>query len=289
MTVMKHRVGSVSKRGSVLETSRTRNCCIFIRASSSSSSAAAASIPSSSSSYCSSTSNVRRKTLKTLQYGENNRRRLNKKNTNKFREECITKVNAAAGGADTNGMSVEGTKTGGSPLYAVWKFTRPHTIRGTILGSVALTSRVLLENVEAIRLALIPRALCGVIALLCANAFIVGINQIYDVKIDKVNKPYLPIAAGELSTSTAWILILSLGGIGLTIVHLLFGQHIAMLYTLSLIIGVVYSVPPLRLKQRPLPAMGCIVLCRGFLLNYGVNDATSAGKSAVKNMNLSLS
>jgi len=108
------------------------------------------------------------------------------------------------------------------------------------------------------------------------HAFIVGINQIYDVKIDQVNKPYLPIAAGELSTSTAWMLILVLGGLGLTIVHLLFGQHIALLYTLSLVIGVVYSVPPLRLKQRPLPAMACIVLCRGFLLNYGVNDATSA-------------
>lgn len=27
---------------------------------------------------------------------------------------------------------------------------------------------------------------------------------------------------------------------------------------------------------RPLPAMACIVLCRGFLLNYGVNDAACA-------------
>lgn len=41
--------------------------------------------------------------------------------------------------------------------------------------------------------------MAGVVALLCANAFIVGINQIYDVKIDEVNKPYLPIAAGEMS------------------------------------------------------------------------------------------
>ena len=56
----------------------------------------------------------------------------------------------------------------------------------------------------------------------------------------------------------------------------LFGQHIALLYTLSLVVGAVYSVPPLRLKQRPLPAMACIVLCRGFLLNYGVNDAALA-------------
>ena len=196
---------------------------------------------------------------------------------------ATTKAQADASDASPSSSSSSSSSSDPSEarglLHAVWKFTRPHTIRGTILGSVALTSRVLLENVDAIQLSLVPRALAGVVALLCANAFIVGINQIYDVKIDKVNKPYLPIAAGELSTSTAWMLILILGGLGLTIVHLLFGQHIALLYTLSLVIGVVYSVPPLRLKQRPLPAMACIVLCRGFLLNYGVNDATSAGKT----------
>lgn len=46
---------------------------------------------------------------------------------------------------------------------------------------------------------LAPRALLGLVALLCGNGFIVGINQIYDVDIDQVNKPYLPIASGEHS------------------------------------------------------------------------------------------
>ena len=36
----------------------------------------------------------------------------------------------------------------------------------------------------------------GVLALLCGNGYIVGINQIYDVDIDIVNKPFLPIASG---------------------------------------------------------------------------------------------
>ncbi len=36
----------------------------------------------------------------------------------------------------------------------------------------------------------------GVLALVCGNGYIVGINQIYDVDIDTVNKPFLPIAAG---------------------------------------------------------------------------------------------
>lgn len=54
--------------------------------------------------------------------------------------------------------------------------------------------------------ALLPRALLGVLALLCGNGYIVGINQIYDVDIDAVNKPFLPVAAGELSAGTAWVL-----------------------------------------------------------------------------------
>ena len=43
---------------------------------------------------------------------------------------------------------------------------------------------------------LLPRALLGVLCLLCGNGYIVGINQIYDVDIDTVNKPFLPVAAG---------------------------------------------------------------------------------------------
>jgi hypothetical protein len=39
----------------------------------------------------------------------------------------------------------------------------------------------------------------ALVPALLMNVAIVGINQIYDVDIDKVNKPYLPLASGELS------------------------------------------------------------------------------------------
>ena len=50
---------------------------------------------------------------------------------------------------------------------------------------------------------LLPRAALGVLALLAGNGYIVGINQVYDVNIDKVNKPFLPVAAGESSSPGA--------------------------------------------------------------------------------------
>ena len=58
-------------------------------------------------------------------------------------------------------------------------------------------TRALLETPQAIDWALLPRALLGLVALLCGNGYIVGINQIYDVDIDRTNKPFLPVAAGK--------------------------------------------------------------------------------------------
>lgn len=56
------------------------------------------------------------------------------------------------------------------------------------MASIVGVTRVLLENPGKISFKLIPKAFIGLIALLCGNAYIVGINQIYDVKIDEVYK-----------------------------------------------------------------------------------------------------
>ncbi len=39
----------------------------------------------------------------------------------------------------------------------------------------------------------------ALVPALLMNICIVGLNQLYDVEIDRVNKPYLPLASGELS------------------------------------------------------------------------------------------
>ena len=171
---------------------------------------------------------------------------------------------------------VEGTYSSRGFLGAFWKFLRPHTIRGTILGSSAVTVRALIEAPEAIDIGLVPRALIGVLALICGNGFIVGINQIYDVEIDQVNKPFLPIAAGELSATKAWALCLALAAAGTSIAAGFFGPFIGALYVFGLFLGTVYSVPPLRLKRFAVPAFLIIATVRGFLLNFGVYSAVRA-------------
>ncbi|XP_050383322.1 homogentisate solanesyltransferase, chloroplastic [Argentina anserina] len=159
---------------------------------------------------------------------------------------------------------------------ACWRFLRPHTIRGTALGSTALVTKALIENSHLIKWSLLFKAFSGLFALLCGNGYIVGINQIYDIKIDKVNKPYLPIAAGDLSVKSAWLLVIFFAVTGLLVVGFNFGPFITSLYSLGLFLGTIYSVPPFRMKKFPVAAFLIIATVRGFLLNFGVYYATRA-------------
>lgn len=159
---------------------------------------------------------------------------------------------------------------------ALYKFSRPHTMRGTLLGSMAGCARAVLEARHAIDWGLIPTAGLGVLALLFGNVFIVGINQIYDVRIDKVNKPFLPLAAREMSPRIAWTAVWASGAVGLAIVRLCFSKLIMGMYSFAMLIGALYSVPPFRFKRYPLMAAVTISCVRGFLLNFGVYHATKA-------------
>jgi len=155
---------------------------------------------------------------------------------------------------------------------AVYRFSRPHTIRGTLLACFTGVGRALIEAPEylPLLLPLLPRALLGVLALLLGNLFIVGINQIYDVEIDEVNKPFLPVAAGRISPRVAWALVLAAGAGGLAVVRATFSPLIQVLFAFGTAVGALYSVPPFQLKRFPVAAGITIATCRGFLLNFGM-------------------
>lgn len=91
----------------------------------------------------------------------------------------------------------------------------------------------------------------------------------------RVNKPYLPIAAGDLSVQSAWFLVLAFAVTGLLTVGVNFGPFIMSLYCLGLFLGTIYSVPPFRLKRFPVFAFLIIAtvsfsplfLCNNKMLN----------------------
>lgn len=41
--------------------------------------------------------------------------------------------------------------------------------------------------------------------------------QLYDIEIDRINKPYLPLAAGDFSVPTGWALVVATGAASLAI------------------------------------------------------------------------
>jgi homogentisate phytyltransferase/homogentisate geranylgeranyltransferase len=106
-------------------------------------------------------------------------------------------------------------------------------------------------------------------ACLLGNLYIVGLNQLEDIAIDRVNKPHLPLAAGEFSVADG-NLIVAIAGLGAVVLALIGGPWLLATVGLSLAIGTAYSLPPLRLKRFPFWASVCILAVRGAIVNLGL-------------------
>ncbi|NES22743.1 MAG: homogentisate phytyltransferase [Symploca sp. SIO3E6] len=154
-------------------------------------------------------------------------------------------------------------------FYALWKFSRPHTIIGTTFSVWALYPIALRATEAHLTVGNFEQLLGSWIACLCGNVYIVGLNQLEDVEIDKINKPHLPIAAGEFSQRQAQ-LIVAIAGILALLLAGLFGPWLLLMVGISLAIGTAYSLPPVRLKQFPFLAALCIFSVRGAIVNLGL-------------------
>jgi homogentisate phytyltransferase/homogentisate geranylgeranyltransferase len=150
-------------------------------------------------------------------------------------------------------------------LAVLWRFSRPHTLIGTFVSAAGLY----LIAVSELPGSGLDHLLWVIVAGTGVNIAIVGINQITDVEIDRINKPHLPIAAGELSRESAWRIVAVAAVLpivlGLTQGALETGAVVA-----ALVVGAAYSLPPVRLKRWPLAAALCISGVRSAIVNLGV-------------------
>lgn len=154
-------------------------------------------------------------------------------------------------------------------FYALWKFSRPHTIIGTTLSVLALYVIALAITDGAIALSNLAQLLGTWISCCCGNIYIVGLNQLEDVEIDQINKPHLPIAAGEFSRGQAK-LIVTVTGLSALLFAWILGGWLFLMVSVSLAIGTAYSLPPIRLKRFPFWAALCIFSVRGAVVNLGL-------------------
>jgi homogentisate phytyltransferase / homogentisate geranylgeranyltransferase len=97
----------------------------------------------------------------------------------------------------------------------------------------------------------------------------VGLNQLEDIEIDKINKPHLPLASGDFSKKQGQLIVAITGVLALVIAWLN-GPFLLGMVAISLAFGTAYSLPPIRLKRFPFWAAFCIFSVRGTIVNLGL-------------------
>lgn len=150
----------------------------------------------------------------------------------------------------------------------LWEFSRPHTILGTTITVLTLFL-ITTSNIYAISEHDSIILILTLISSLLANIYIVGLNQIYDIDIDKINKPYLPLASEDLTIKQAKILVV-LSGAFSVIFSLFVSFYLLIIVLLGMFIGSLYSIPKTRFKTKPFVASFSISFVRGVLGNIGL-------------------
>ena len=168
------------------------------------------------------------------------------------------------------------------PIVRYFRFIRPFTLLVPALGMVCGALMGLSVDPKGVSdwspggEGIFLRTLAGAVLAASLNAFSNGLNQIFDLEIDRVNKPHRLLPSGRISMPEAW---------GLSLVFLVVALLLAIwinyqcfLVVLGGALGTcLYSAPPFRTKSRGIWANLTIAVVRGTLLPV-------AGWSTVKHV-----
>lgn len=159
------------------------------------------------------------------------------------------------------------------------EFGRPFTLVAPALGFVSgAVTAIGAAPPEPWSLGLLVPPLLGSLMAAMLNAASNGLNQIYDLEIDRVNKPKRPLPSGRMSLNEAWMFTIVTYVMALVLAWLVMpnGRHECFwIVAVALVITYVYSAPPLRTKRLGIWANLTIAIPRGVLLKV-------AGWSSVK-------
>jgi 4-hydroxybenzoate polyprenyltransferase len=151
-------------------------------------------------------------------------------------------------------------------LSAYVALARPFTLLAPAMGMVAYglaaagyggAFRIDTGDVLHVALGAFVAALLNV----ASNA----VNQIFDIEIDRTNKPDRPLPSGALSISEAWIVTV-LGYAGSLAVAALIHPKLLWIVAFTALLTYAYSGPPFRTKRHWAFANITIATPRGFLL-----------------------
>jgi chlorophyll synthase len=132
------------------------------------------------------------------------------------------------------------------------------------------------------RVSLMLGALPNLALFLLVTAFAFVVNQVMDVRSDAVNKKAFILPSGVASRAEALGLA---AGLSIAAALLLRGREplVVLLVVAGLLLGVAYSVPPLRLKARPIADLAANVAGFGWIgFMMGWVAFADGGAEAVK-------
>jgi len=165
-------------------------------------------------------------------------------------------------------------------------FARPFTLLPPALGVVsgAVTAWGSGHHKLPVTWSLALPVLWGALMAAVLNAANNGINQIYDLDIDRVNKPRRPLPSGSLTMREAWRFTLAAFAVAWVLAFLasppappevLARRECFWIVVVTMGLCWIYSAPPLWTKRRGMWANLTIAIPRGVLLKV-------AGWSTVK-------
>ncbi|KAH1140704.1 hypothetical protein AAZX31_10G280100 [Glycine max] len=145
-------------------------------------------------------------------------------------------------------------------LSAFYWFSYPYTMIGITLCAFS-SSLLAVEKLSDISLSFLIGVLQGVLPQLFIEIYLCGVNQLYDLEIDKINKPHLPMASGQFSFKTG--VIISAAFLALSFGFTWITGSWPLICNLVVIASswTAYSidVPLLRWKRYPFVAAMCMI------------------------------
>ena len=151
-------------------------------------------------------------------------------------------------------------------------FARPFTLVAPMLGFISGGATAWgAHPVTPYSPQIILSILTGSLMAAMLNAGSNGINQIYDLPIDRINKPARPIPAGKMTISEAWLVsavfYLIAWALAWFVVPYGTNDHSCFwIVVIASILTYVYSGPPFRTKRMGILANLTIAIPRGLLL-----------------------
>lgn len=160
---------------------------------------------------------------------------------------------------------------------AAWQLTRPFTHVLPMVGLVSGTA-VALEvagrttgGIPSVSTpapgfegAVLRNLIWALVAVVAINAFSNVLNQICDLRLDRINKPERPLPSGRISLPLARRLLVPLLALAVASGFAV-GSIFVMLVLAAAVSTVLYSTPPFRLKRWAWAAQASIALPRGLL------------------------